>query len=375
LFHSAPWQKREPTARDARRMASLQTRVNKIDADLEEAYEGQDEAKVEALHQRRQQVSSQLQAVHDEMHDYAADVRAVAGAIVTVDHDGDAIVHRGLLREADSRAFRALERLRQADGGKEYPGADGAAGQAVAGLSDRLAQRLSAHRTAALQIEVARHPHVALAALVHVMVQPVLCDAYTSDSPIGVRATVRDGLETLAPDWPDSPAATALRELKRAWRNRLPDDSGELFDALRAMSQDDLVQLLAVCVATTVDVVTQRASSELLGDQLARAVELDMATWWKPTAESYFQHLSKATILCAVQAFAPSHAARLSKLKKGELASEAERLVDGSGWMPAAFARSSGDEESSDALRTESTVSMDADCAGLDSGQSSEIGR
>ncbi|SVK37502.1 Uncharacterised protein [Acinetobacter baumannii] len=41
-------------------------------------------------------------------------------------------------------------------------------------MSDKLAQRLSAHRTAALQIEVARHPQVALAALVHGMVQTVL---------------------------------------------------------------------------------------------------------------------------------------------------------------------------------------------------------
>jgi ParB family chromosome partitioning protein len=47
-------------------------------------------------------------------------------------------------------------------------------------MSDRLAQRLSAHRTAALQIEVARHPQVALAALVHGMVQTVLQEATTA---------------------------------------------------------------------------------------------------------------------------------------------------------------------------------------------------
>jgi ParB family chromosome partitioning protein len=80
----------------------------------------------------------------------------------------------------------------------------------------------SAHRTAALQIEVARHPHVPMATLAHVMVQTVLRDAYTSDLPIGVSARVREDLETPAPDWPNSPTATALRELKRAWRTRLP---------------------------------------------------------------------------------------------------------------------------------------------------------
>lgn len=35
--------------------------------------------------------------------------------------------------------------------------------------------------------------------------------------------------------------------------------------------------------------------------------------------------------------FAPSNVTRLSKLKKGDIASEAERLADGTGWMPAVF--------------------------------------
>ena len=62
-----------------------------------------------------------------------------------------------------------------------------------------------------------------------------------------------------------------------------------------------------------------------------------MAAWWKPTADGYFQHVPKAAILEAVGAFAPSNVTRLAKLKKGDIASEAERLADGTGWMPAVF--------------------------------------
>jgi ParB family chromosome partitioning protein len=39
----------------------------------------------------------------------------------------------------------------------------------------------------------------------------------------------------------------------------------------------------------------------------------------------------------AVQAFAPDHVKRLEKVKKAELASEAERLVAGTGWLPPMF--------------------------------------
>lgn len=342
-FQNAPRQRREPNAREARRIASLQTRLDKIDAELEEAYDAEDEDKTEALEPRREQVAGELQAVEEALQGYAPDVRAVAGAIVTLDRSGEAMIHRGLLREAEAKALRTLERLRQGFGSAESEAGNDDEGEdaeqpKAASLSDRLAQRLSAHRTAALQIEVARHPQVALAALVHGMVQSVLQDNhYGHDLPLGVSLKVQDRLEGMAPDWPESPAAVALRELQQVAGEALPQDSAELFAALLAIEQGELVRLLAVCVAATVDVVTPRATAQQPGAELAQAVGLDMAAWWQPTADGYFQHVPKAAILEAVGDFAPSHAARLTKLKKADIASEAERLADGTGWMPTIF--------------------------------------
>ncbi|MFX1737018.1 ParB/RepB/Spo0J family partition protein [Paraburkholderia sp. A1RI_3L] len=341
-FQNAPRQRREPTAREARRIASLQGRLDKIDTTLEEAYDAENEDKVTTLEERREQVTGELQAIEDALQDYAPDVRAVAGAIVTLDREGEVIIHRGLLREAEAKALRTLHRLRQgfAEGGSPDEDEGGAADEApkTANVSDRLAQRLSAHRTAALQIEVARHPHVALAALVHGMVRTVLQDGYHRDGlPLGVSLKVQDRLEGIAPDMPESPAAVALHTLQEVAGEALPQDSAELFAALQAKSQDELVRLLAVCIASTVDVVTPRATQQQPGAELAQAVGLDMATWWKPTAEGYFRHIAKPAILDAVNQYAPAHVTRLSKLKKGDIASEAERLADGTGWMPAVF--------------------------------------
>jgi ParB family chromosome partitioning protein len=160
---------------------------------------------------------------------------------------------------------------------------------------------------------------------------------YGDGLPLGVRLTAQDRLEGMAPDWPESPAAVALRELQQVAGEALPEDSAELFAALLVKSQDELVRLLAVCVAATVDVVTPRATTHQPGEELAQAVGLDMAAWWKPTAESYFTHVPKVAILDAVGAFAPESVTRLAKLKKADIASEAERLADGTGWMPAIF--------------------------------------
>lgn len=97
------------------------------------------------------------------------------------------------------------------------------------------------------------------------------------------------------------------------------------------------MQLLALCTAPAVDVVTPRATASQPGAELAQALGLDMAAWWKPTADGYFQHVPKAAILDAVEQLAPNEVQRLSKLKKAEIAQEAERLAEGSGWMPAVF--------------------------------------
>ena len=343
-FQRAPRQRRSPSKREAQRIEKLQTKMQALAEAVDAALDDEDEDKADALQEEGERLGEQLQALEDGLQDYGEAVKAAAGAIVTIDRNGDAVIHRGLLREAEAKALRTLERLRQGFGSECEAGNDDTGEEAddapkPAAMSDRLAQRLSAHRTAALQIEVARHPQVALAALVHGMVQTVLQGShYGHDLPLGVTLTQQDRLEGMAPDWPESPAAVALRELQQVAGEALPEDSAELFAALLAKSQDELVRLLAVCVASTVDVVTLRATQHQPGAELAQAVTLDMAAWWQPTAEGYFQHVPKAAILEAVGEFAPEHVTRLAKLKKGDIASEAERLADGTGWMPAIFA-------------------------------------
>ncbi|SDE09495.1 ParB/RepB/Spo0J family partition protein [Paraburkholderia lycopersici] len=344
-FHTARQHAREPNAREARRIVSLQARIERTDTALDAAWEAGDEDKAASLQARRDALTDNLDAIGAGLLDYTPDVRAVAGAIVTVGPDGEPVTLRGLLREAEARALDTLERLKRGLAGPSNAthadDPDDETGEpepVAASLTNRLAQRLSAHRTAALQIEVARHPQVALAALVHGMVQVVLHDPYCGhDLPLGVKLTVQDRLAALAPDWPESPAAVALRDVQQAQAAALPTDSDELFAVLLAMPQNALVTLLAVCVAPTVDVVTLRASKDQPGETLAQAVGLDMAAWWKPTAEGYFRHVSKAAILDAARTFASSDVTRLAKLRKGDLATEAERLASGTGWMPAVF--------------------------------------
>jgi ParB family chromosome partitioning protein len=337
-FQRAPRERREPSKREAQRIERLQEKMRAIGEAVDAAM---DADKADALQEEGERLGQQLQALEDGLLDYAASVKAAAGAIVTIDRNGEVVVHRGLLREAEAKALRTLEKLRQGLSGADAESDNETEDEEqpkTAAMSDRLAQRLSAHRTAALQIEVARHPQVALAALVQGMAQTVLQGRYHGhDLPLGVRVTVQDRLEGMASDMPESPAAVALRDMQQVTGDALPQDSAELFAALLAMEQGELVKLLAVCVASTVDVVTPRAVQHQPGKELAQAVGLDMATWWKPSAEGYFKHVPKAVALQAVGEFAPDSVNRLGKLKKADIASEAALLAEGTGWMPAIF--------------------------------------
>jgi len=331
-FQHARRDRRTPNKTETKRIAKLQARQQAIDDRLN-ADDAEDIAEEEAsaLYEESDKLGAVLDTIEQSLLVFAPETLAVAGAIVTVDHAGEVITHRGLLREAEAKALRAQERQGMQAGGDD----EGEAQQPTTpGISEKLARRLSAHRTAALQAEVARHPQVALVAVVHRLALRVVVDSYGSgDSPINISASPQDGLDAFAPDVAQSPALIGLREVRQAWAARLPSDPDALFAELLALPQQEVLSLLAVCVATTVGAVTPREDA-LPAVALAQAVGLDMHRWWTPTAEGYFAHVSKAKAIEAVQAFAPEHAARLAKLKKNDLASEAERLAVGTGWLP-----------------------------------------
>ncbi|EWS62520.1 hypothetical protein Y695_04253 [Hydrogenophaga sp. T4] len=150
---------------------------------------------------------------------------------------------------------------------------------------------------------------------------------------INVSAAPQDRLEQHAADVAESSAAQGLRDVREAWATRLPDDANALFAELLAMEQEELLSLLALCVGLTVSAIAQR-EGETPAELLVQAVGLDMHNWWTPTAAGYFDHVSKAHVLEAVQVFAPTEVQRLAKLKKPQMASEAERLAAGAGWLP-----------------------------------------
>lgn len=325
--------RREPTKAEHKRMSKLHEqrtalceRLDTLEGeDADGDQDGQSGDAFQALQEELDTVVDELATIEQALLNYPAEQRGDAGAIVSLDRAGSVVIHRGLLRGDAPRNDTPGIDLNES-GDNAAPAAKKPA------LSEAMTRRLSAHRTAALQIELARQPRVALVALVQRMVERVLHHGY-GESSLDIHPRPVMHLGQFGDDVEDCPALKAMNESRATWTQRLAGTPDALFTTLMAMSDADLQSLLAVCVASTVTAIAS-SESDRPAVELAQAVDLDMTQWWTATAASYFGSVSKAMTLDAVQGFAGDEVPRLTKLKKAALASEAERLAAGTGWLP-----------------------------------------
>jgi ParB family chromosome partitioning protein len=153
-----------------------------------------------------------------------------------------------------------------------------------------------------------------------------------------------------AADLKESLSAKAVDERHQAWQAELPAGEAALWDWLVVLDEASRSALLAHCVSYGVNALYEKADRYGGGaisvqgvqrrlaqaDRLAQAVGLDMVeAGWRPTVDNYLGRVTKPRILEAVREAKGEQSSQLiDHLKKGDMAKEAERLLDGSGWLP-----------------------------------------
>ena len=324
---------------------------------LEEQYSQADELPDE-VDQRLGEIETAIAAFENRPVHYDPAEIARAGIFVSIDNEGALHFERGFVRPEDeapvepvqggdgdapetaARASGAIHRAVITIGGAptgseiDTPEDD----ETIRPLSDRLVTELTAHRTLALRDGVANYPQVAFRAVLHALCLNAFY-RYAASTCLEIVAK-HSGFSAQAPGLAETASAKAIDERHARWAKQLPETPAELWDTLTALDGDSQGALFAHCASLTVNVVKEpwnrRPDVFAHGDQIARAVGLDMAAaGWKPTVDTYLGRVPKARILEAVREAKDEHAAQLiDHLKKAEMAKEAERLLDGTGWLP-----------------------------------------
>ncbi|SEP50235.1 chromosome partitioning protein, ParB family [Rhodospirillales bacterium URHD0017] len=335
-------------------------------AKLESEYQDADELP-EEVDARLGEIETTLAAFENRPVRYDPAEIPRAGAFVSFDPDGHLAVERGYVRPEDEStrvanedsaehgpcrpdgtalAAAAAQRTVITVGGEKAD--DDGDEDAIKPLPERLVGELTAHRTLALRDAVANNPHVAMTALLHKL---CLDNLQHSAPGASLEVSVRHVFFPVqAPDLKDSLSAKAVEARQNAWEAELPKDADALWGWLSDLDNDRRAALLAHCVSFGVNALYEKGDRYggprvsvhgvqqrlAQADRLARAVGLDMVVaGWRPTVDNYLGRVTKPRILEAVREAKGEHAARLlDHLKKGEMAQEAERLLDGTGWLP-----------------------------------------
>lgn len=341
--------------------------LNVEQAKLETDYQDADELPDE-VDKRLGEIEQALMAFEDRPVLYDPTETTRAGVFISIDSEGRLSVDRGYVRAEDDVPATDPDVGQGADPssteGQEASTAVQSTIIAVAGgapdaeeededvtkpLPDRLIIELTAHRTLALRDALAENPAIAFQAVLHNFVLTAFYRFASSGSCLEI------GLHTptfpaQAPGLRESVSAKAVEARHETWKARLPKDEKALWDALTALDGTAQASLFAHCASFAVNALYEPANRYNQGrvsahgvrtrlDQaevLARAVGLDMVqAGWRPTVDNYLGRVTKPRILEAVrEARGESSAQLIDHLKKPDMAKEAERLLDASGWLP-----------------------------------------
>jgi ParB family transcriptional regulator, chromosome partitioning protein len=337
------------------------TLMEEFDA-LTEQYDGGDDLP-EEVGARLGELETAIDAFINRPILYDPTEMARAGVFITLDGNGKLRIDRGYVRPEDEPGSGVV--VQDGDdsasdaspsqtatitiGGQPVPPEPAEEeDDVIRPLPDRLVSELTAERTLALRNALAQAPDTAFIALLHALCQSTF-SAHSASGCVEIIAK-HAYFGNAAPDLREHHSAKAIDERHDAWAALLPRDALELWDVLVKLDGTEQMQLLAHCTSITVNALYEPANRYNQGqvsahtvskriefaDHIARTIGHDMvADGWKPTVANYLGRVTKPRILEAVrEARGEEMVGLIDHLKKGDMAKEAERLLDGTGWLP-----------------------------------------
>ena len=321
-----------------------QARVDDLSAeneDLAEQLEGslsEGTPEAEAANDRLEEIERELDDIDAARKAIDPAVRAQLGTFVYIGGDGQARVHARMFSEKPV-----------VDPNAPIGKPNGAAGNTADGgdevdhgpkLSATLVDELATQRRQILVAHVASDPAVALDLTIFLMAQDVVfANNYIRDHSTLKASAAQMPIFAFRDE--ASMASQTIEDqrqhLDTSWAGHTT--MSERFDAFRALDEQARGAWVAFSIAQTLEPtlnIAEGGRSNGFHDHLGRILDIQVANWWRPTAENFFGRVKKDVMLDALQEIGgPILRGRYKDAKKSELASTCASLCNGQGIVEA----------------------------------------
>ena len=274
--------------------AALLELKTQVDAELEALEQALADSESDDLLERQKDASYRLEGVEQQLAAFVgfdATQKKLAGCFVSIGQDGETCLDKGLVKPEHRKQLAKLLKTDEGDGEPEKA-------KAKNPMSESLRRDLAAFRLQAAQVEIAKHPAIALDLVAFLAASQLLDGRPASDGPdILLKRRQIDPANQKA----STIAATSLKAIEKSlpgdWRKRKSETTR--FEAFRELPQADKLNWLAYTVAVTLRPKLAPASHD---EATAYDAALDltggnMAGYWRPGKDSFFARITREQLL------------------------------------------------------------------------------
>jgi ParB family transcriptional regulator, chromosome partitioning protein len=250
---------------------------------------------------------AEIDATIEALDAYDPDHVAIAGCYVSIAHDGSLSIEKGLVRKGDMRRLATPE-----DAPAKKP----------KGMPQTLKRDLEAYRLQVAQAEIAKNRLVALDLLV-----------FTLSRNAFVMPSIFTGPDARciehAPAVKEATAAghafeAIKKELPLAWLK--PKAEAEQFRAFTGLSDNQKLDLLAFCVASSLKPQLATGKEATAYELALSLTDAEVAGYWRPAAANYLSRITRDELLALGREVLGEEWAQLRRSdKKGLLVAQLER--------------------------------------------------
>ena len=349
----------EPTEAERERLAAIEAELDAIEeAADEEGLSDEESDRVDALNE-------EAAAIENKTADISDEAKATATAFLVVDADGNPRLFETVY--VDPTTARGTE-----NGGAPVGRTGTGKDTEEPGLGKVLRDELAVQRTQLLALHIASDPATAVDLAIFLLADKIAGNNYGYD-----RGSTLSGEAPSRAPFGFKPEGAAVDQLQafhagldHSWTEH--PDTAARFDAFRALDADKRGAWAGWTVSRTLEATLLDETSAGLQNHLGRALGIDVATWWRPTAVNFFGRIRKSAILDTLAEIGgPEMKSRYASAKKGDIAAAAEKICAGTAiveagvraaalaWVPAEMQFTAADTSGGTGIGDIGTASVD----------------